>query len=380
MGVTKLEFVEGDVIAERYEVLRRLGRGGMGAVYLVLDHETNRELALKTLLPQYITSKHAIARFMREIDSIRQMNHPSIVKIYDAQRIGKLLFYTMDYVRGISIRQWMKQRKRPLGWGSTIRVMALLCDALEHAHQYTIHRDLSPENVMVLEDGSIRLLDFGLAKLTTPDAQQFTMVGVTLGKQEYAAPEQRLSAADVDHRADIFSLGVMLHEMLTGKLPRKVKEPVSKVRPGIPVEVDALLEKALAFNRDDRFNSVREFREALMVIYRNHPVIEESQPVKTEEKEVKSSVSTQTDPLLAAVRPKVVQPPETDDMLSTQESLHGGFYSPKTQERGEPVVTASASGENREPRESNAAFIEIRREPLVKRIWKRIKNIFSFHR
>lgn len=207
-------FDPGDLIAERYQVERKLGQGGMGAVYLVHDRLTQQRLALKTLLPQYATNDRAVQRFTREIQVIRQLNHPCLVKVHDAQRSGKLLYYTMDYVEGKSLRTWIQQRGR-LGLGSTVRILSLLCHALEHAHQYTIHRDISPDNVMVLADGSVKLLDFGLAKLKDSD-QAFTMIGASLGKAQYNSPEQRASAAGVDHRTDIYSLGVMFFEMLSG--------------------------------------------------------------------------------------------------------------------------------------------------------------------
>ena len=281
MKPIKTKYEVGDTIAERYEVKRILGKGGMGVVYLAWDQEDRRQVALKTLLPQYATNKYAISRFMREVNAVRRLDHPAVVKIYDARRLGPLLFYTMEYVEGKSLRSWMQQRKR-LGWGSTVRILALLADALEHAHQFTIHRDISPENVMVLADGSVRLLDFGLAKLTDSQAA-FTQIGISLGKRQYNSPEQRASAAEVDHRADIYPLGVMFYEMLSGKLPKPGRR-LTELVPGLPPECDAFVEKAMAQSPEDRFWDAREFRLSLMGLHGKYEAMHE-QPAPSVESE-----------------------------------------------------------------------------------------------
>ncbi|MFA6244246.1 MAG: serine/threonine-protein kinase [Candidatus Hydrogenedentales bacterium] len=257
-------FEPGDLIADRYEVVEVLGRGGMGIVYLVNDRETNQKLALKSLLPHYVTHSHAVNRFVREVRAARQLNHPCIVKVYDARQLGSLIFYTMEYVDGVSLFKWMRKRGK-MGLGSVVRILSLLCHALEHAHQFTIHRDISPDNVMVLQDGSVKLLDFGLAKLLNVESA-FTMIGVSLGKQQYMAPEQRISAAEVDKRADIYSLGVMFFEMLTAELP-KDNLRITDFRSDLPLECNAFVKKALAERPDDRFQDARELRHALTYIY-----------------------------------------------------------------------------------------------------------------
>lgn len=252
------------LLADRYEVLRPLGRGGMGKVFLVRDIQTDREVALKMLRSQWQSRKAVVARFLREIETAQRLNHPCIVKIFDTYHDDDYLFYTMEYLDGKSLRAWMKQRGQ-LSFGSAVRVLSLVAHALEHAHQFTIHRDLSPENIMVLPDGTIRLLDFGLAKLE--DANQgLTMVGTSLGKLQYVAPEQQRNAADVDHRADLYPLGVMLFEMLTGQLP-DARHHLSDHRPELPQELNAFVEKAMAADRDARFQTAREFRKTLVDIY-----------------------------------------------------------------------------------------------------------------
>lgn len=258
-------FKPGEVIAERYEVQKMLGRGGMGMVYLCWDREMEQPVALKTLLPQYLSSSHAVKRFVREVKAARQLNHPCIVKVYDARQIGPLLFYTMEYVDGISLFKWI-HKKGKLGLGSTVRILSLLCHALEHAHQFTVHRDISPDNVMVLKNGQVKLLDFGLAKLTNVQSA-FTMIGVSLGKQDYMAPEQRLSAAGVDHRADIYSLGVLFYQLISGELPR-AGTTLTRLCPDLPREADEFVEKAMAQSADERFQSAKDYRLALAHLYK----------------------------------------------------------------------------------------------------------------
>ncbi len=255
----------GCIIAERYTIKQKLGRGGMGEVFLVTDAQTGRDVALKTLHAKFANSKHAMARFVREVKTARSLDHPGIVKIMDAHKCGDILFYTMEYIDGKSLRRWLQQRHK-LELGSVVRVLCLVADALSHAHRITIHRDLSPENIMVLRDGSIRLLDFGLAKLDDR-FKGLTVVGVNLGKLQYMAPEQQVNPAGVDHRADLYPLGVMFFELLTGRAPQPGVK-LTSLCPELPPEADAFLEKAMAPNPDDRFANAQEFRNALAALYK----------------------------------------------------------------------------------------------------------------
>lgn len=256
-----------ELLAGRYEVIRSLGRGGIGKVFLVRDRQNGQELALKMLRTRYQDSERAIKRFEREVSALRKIDHPCVVKIFDVQQSADHFFYTMEYVEGKSVRKWMQQRGR-LEFGSVVRVLSLMAHGLEHAHRVTVHRDISPENVMVMKDGSVRLLDFGLAKLEDVHSN-LTMVGVSLGKLAYMSPEQRASATDVDKRADIYPLGVMFHEMLTGELPHPGHK-FSELRPDLPKECDDFLDRAMAPEPQHRFSDAREFRHALAVLYEHH--------------------------------------------------------------------------------------------------------------
>ncbi len=284
---TEKRIEEGMLVADRYEIRSMIGKGGMGQVFKALDRQSSTEVALKTLHPKYTGNKQALSRFVREVKLARQLHHPGIVKIFDARQWNDTLFYTMEYLEGKSLRQWLRQDKR-LSLRATVRVLCLVCEALDHAHRITIHRDLSPENVMVLPDGSIRVLDFGLAKLDDR-FKGLTRVGFNLGKIDYMSPEQEQDASVVDHRADLYSLGVMFYEMLSGRTPRMVAEAVAQgqgtpknvaagcavpqlaklteTRPDLPPEADHFAEKALARNPDGRFASAAEFRKELLNLY-----------------------------------------------------------------------------------------------------------------
>ena len=260
-----LNFDVGGTIADRYVIKRKLGQGGMGAVFLVEDTHTGKDVAIKTLLDKYAQNQHATVRFVREANTLVRLNHPGIMKIYDAKHWEGTLFYVMEYVDGKSLRQWLRERgKLPLN--SVVRVLCLVADALTHAHRLTIHRDLAPENIMVLADGSVRLLDFGLAKLDDR-YKDLTCAGTNLGRIEYIAPEQQINAAKVDKRTDIYPLGIMFFELLTGRRP-KFNEKITTLMPELPLEADAFMEKATSSDPDKRFPTAHSFRDELMRVYK----------------------------------------------------------------------------------------------------------------
>lgn len=262
---TVAEFSPGEVIADQFDVKRVIGRGGMGLVYEVGDRITQQRLALKTILPSVLANEKAVKRFVQEVNTARRLRHPNIVAVYDVGQAGPLLYYTMEYLEGQSLRDILNQRGK-LAFRDAVALMHPLCLALEHAHQFTVHRDISPENVMVLRSGKVRLLDFGIAKALDPGT--LTATETSMGKAYYMAPEQRKDAAHVDARADIYSLGVMLFEMLTGEMPMGINR-VTALCPDLPTECDELIAKALA-PLDQRYKTTGEFRKALEQCYKAH--------------------------------------------------------------------------------------------------------------
>ena len=255
----------GAVVGGRFEVAKALGKGGMGVVYEARDRQTNERLALKTILPMHLTNKRAVKRFIREINTARRLHHPNIVALKnDGQFVdrtgaqGPLLFFTMEFLEGVSLRSVLMERGQ-LEIEEAVAILKQLCDALEHAHEVMIHRDLSPENVMLLKNGQVKLLDFGLARMV--DSRTMTATGKALGKAHYMSPEQRKDSAHVDSRTDLFALGVMFYEMLTAKFPVGYQR-IADIRPGLPEECDQLVARCLV-PLDRRIETAREFREGL---------------------------------------------------------------------------------------------------------------------
>ncbi len=262
----EIQFRQGQVVAQRYTVLRLIGRGGMGAIYKVHDNILGEEVALKTLLPQFARDKLVVERFFNEARIARRLAHPNIVRVHDIGSTGKVIYISMEFVAGNSLRHAMEQlqhgARMPLL--QTLIIMDELCDALEYAHQYTIHRDIKPENVMIDQSGRIKLMDFGISKLMADT--RLTGASVVMGTPFYMAPEQLRNSRDVDARADIYSVGIMLYEILTGNVPTGVPKPLSEVLTGVPKQLDSIVRRCIEPEPNERFDSVSQLRTALAEI------------------------------------------------------------------------------------------------------------------
>ena len=261
----------------RYQIQSELGRGAMGTVYRALDPVLERTVAIKTLnpdLPDEVVAEMK-ARFVREAKSAGRLNHPNIVTIYDVDVAGEVAFIAMEYLEGRSLRQLL-DAGTALSFDAIADIVAQIAEALDYAGRFGIvHRDTKPANIMVSAAGYAKLTDFGLAYVPS---SQMTQKGSILGSPKYMSPEQ-VSEQPVDSRADIFSLGVVLYEMLMRRTPFErpemtlfslmesiVKDPVPSVsqqNPAIPAAFDAILARALAKRREDRFQRAREMAEAL---------------------------------------------------------------------------------------------------------------------
>ena len=272
-----------------YRILAKLGEGGMGIVYLAEDERLHRKVALKTLPPALAEDPHRLARFEREVKSVATLNHPNIVTIYSVEETDGKRFFTMEHVEGKTLSQLVPQGGLPLK--EFLKIAVPLADALAAAHAKGIqHRDLKPGNVMVNGDGRVKVLDFGLAKLReheVTDAMGFhpqttlTQEGLAIGTLAYMAPEQ-LRMLPTDHRADLFSLGVVLYEMATGHCPfrgQSTAEVISAIlrdqpprayeeNAKIPPEIDAILRRYLEKEPAKRVGSAVEVRDALAEVAR----------------------------------------------------------------------------------------------------------------
>ncbi|MBI2931135.1 MAG: protein kinase [Planctomycetes bacterium] len=242
------------------EILEVLGQGGMGIVYKARQTGLDRRVALKILSPKLAGDPEFARRFTREAKALAILDHPNIVRVIDYGTERNLYYLVMEYVDGVTLRALLNDYR--LSPEETLKIVPQICEALEFAHgEGIVHRDIKPENIMVDRRGRIKIADFGLAKMiskTEPPAT-FTHTNVAMGTPHYMAPEQCENMKQVDHRADIYSLGVVFYEMLTGEVPMGHFLPPSR-RVQVDVRLDEIVLKALAREPERRYQRVREVR------------------------------------------------------------------------------------------------------------------------
>lgn len=244
------------------EIIKCLGRGGMGVVYKARQKTLNRLVALKLLAPERSNDAKFAARFEKEAQALAALNHPHIVTIHDFGQAGGYFFLLMEYIDGVNLRQAMQAgRFTP---EQALAIVPPVCEALQYAHEHGIvHRDIKPENLLLDKTGRVKIADFGIAKMIGATAENGgESLSQPFGTPAYAAPEQRIDTSHVDHRADIYSLGVILYELLTGELPKDNFEPPSK-RVQIDVRLDEIVLRALETKPELRFATAAEFRTQL---------------------------------------------------------------------------------------------------------------------
>ncbi|MBI3818733.1 MAG: serine/threonine protein kinase [Planctomycetes bacterium] len=256
------------------KILERIGAGGMGVVYKAEQLSLGRVVAVK-LLPENRQEFPEIKdRFQREIQILAKLNHPNIVSILDGGISEQGAFFIMEFVDGISLRKIMLSPER-LAAGEALRIIPQICEALEYAHGLGIvHRDIKPENILIDRTGRVRLLDFGLSRignLETPGL--LTRETQVLGTFEYMAPEQREASRNVDHRADLYSLGVVIYEMLTGELPIGRFDPPSYKNIQVDVRLDEVVLRVLDKSPDRRYQRASELRTEVERISATPPVV-----------------------------------------------------------------------------------------------------------
>jgi tRNA A-37 threonylcarbamoyl transferase component Bud32 len=242
-----------------YLIEREIGRGGMGIVYQGIQESLGRRVAIKVLYPKYADDKQFVARFNREAKSLANLNHPNIVSILDRGVEGGIFYFVMEFINGISLRHLMAEgdisSKQALG------IVPKICQALEYAHsQGVIHRDIKPENILIDKQGQVKIADFGLSRIIRGDREEtrITRSNLVMGTVDYMAPEQRLDSKSVDHRADIYSLGVVLYELLTGELPLGRFDPPSKKNLEVDIRIDDVVLKVLDKDPDLRYQRASE--------------------------------------------------------------------------------------------------------------------------
>ena len=271
----------GKMLDNRYEILERIGTGGMAVVYKARCHRLNRLVAIKILKPELASDEDFLRRFQVESQAVAMLSHTNIVSIYDVCRSDGLDYIVIELIDGMSLKQYMQKRGVPLNWREALHFITQIVRALGHAHSRGIvHRDIKPHNIMVLRDGSVKVTDFGIARLTS--AAQATLTQETLGSVHYISPEQA-KGSHVDGRSDLYSVGVMLYEMLTGRLPFEGETPVfvaiqhinsipispRELNPEIPEGLEAITMKAMAPNPDRRYLSAEDMLDDLREFRKN---------------------------------------------------------------------------------------------------------------
>ena len=255
------------------EILELIGQGGMGAVYRARQKELDRIVAVKILPPDIGAAPAFAERFAREAKALAKLNHPGIVTIHDFGRTNGLFYFLMEYVDGVTLRQLLNAGR--VSPREALAIVPQICDALQYAHdQGIVHRDIKPENILLDRRGRVKVADFGLARLmgvgNEPAAEGMAAAGSSalsgagkiMGTPKYMAPEQVISPTEVDHRADIYSLGVVFYQMLTGKLPEEcIEAPSKKVR--IDVRLDEVVLHALEKEPARRYQQASQVKTAV---------------------------------------------------------------------------------------------------------------------
>jgi len=260
-----------------YEILRELGRGGMATVYEAIDINSQRRVALKVLLPQFSTDKVMRTRFLREAGAGMKLEHPGIARVYEVAEVRNESFMAMELIEGRTLDELIEEEVFDVE--RVIDVGLKVADALAAAHEKgIIHRDIKPQNIMV-SNGRVKVMDFGLVRIT--EASRITSIHEIVGTLHYMSPQQA-TGIEIDERSDIFSLGVVLYQLLTGTLPFEGDHPgaiihsilhsdplrMDELREGIPIEVEQVVFKALQKKPQDRYQTAAELRSDLETVTR----------------------------------------------------------------------------------------------------------------
>ena len=263
------ELATGSTFAGRYQVIEELGHGGMGKVYKVFDTDIKEKIALKLLRPEIALDKETIERFSNELKLARKISHRNVCRMFDLGKAEGTTFITMEFVPGEDLKKLIRKTSQ-LGAGRAVSIAKQVCDGLAEAHRLgTIHRDLKPQNIMVDEDGNARIMDFGIARSLR--GKGITGAGVMIGTPEYMSPEQ-VEGKEVDERSDIYSLGVILFEMVTGRVPfegdtpftigvkHKSEQPRNprELNAHIPEDLSRLILRCLEKDKTKRFQAAEE--------------------------------------------------------------------------------------------------------------------------
>jgi serine/threonine protein kinase/predicted Zn-dependent protease len=284
------ELTPGSTFAKRYQIIEELGKGGMGRVYKVLDKEIGEKVALKLLNPEIAAESKTIERFRNELKTARQISHKNVCRMYHLSKEEGAPYIIMEYVRGEDLKSMIRMMGR-LSPGQTVSIAKQVCEGLAEAHRLgVVHRDLKPQNIMIDRNGDVKIMDFGIAR--TLQAKGITGEGVMIGTPEYMSPEQA-EGKEADERADIYALGIVLFEMLTGRVPFEGETPFSvalkhkteippdprKINSQVPDDLARLILRCLEKEKAKRFQSAQELLGEFIKIEKEIPTSEKALPI-----------------------------------------------------------------------------------------------------
>ena len=262
------ELTRGTLFADRYEIIEELGTGGMGKVYRVEDTKAKEEIALKLIKPEIASDEKTIERFRNELTTARKIRHKNICGMYDLGEEKGSYYITMEYIPGEDLDSFIRRSKK-LSVETTVSIGIQLCEGLEEAHKLGIvHRDLKPSNIMIDKEGNARIMDFGIAR--SLERERITGAGVMIGTPGYMSPEQA-EGKDVDHRSDIYSLGLIFYEMATGQVPKVLNAQ-------IPDDLSRIIRKCLERDKEKRYQSIEELYAELVNIQKSIPKTSTEKP------------------------------------------------------------------------------------------------------
>ena len=263
--------MKGKILGNRYELIEKIGGGGMAFVYKAKCKLLNRYVAIKILKPEFVNDQELVKRFKIEAQSAASLSHPNIVSIYDVGCEDDMHYIVMEYVDGETLKEYI-ETQGVLKWQEAIRIALEICSAIEHAHKNKIiHRDIKPHNILLTKTGVVKVTDFGIARATT--SSTMTMAGKTIGSVHYISPEQARGGF-VDEKSDLYSLGIVIYEMLTGKVPFDAQSPVAVAlkhiqempqeligkNPDIPSGLNTIVMKAINKQQNYRYQSATELK------------------------------------------------------------------------------------------------------------------------
>ena len=292
METSKQKLTTGSTFAGRYQIIEELGKGGMGKVYKAYDTKIREKIALKLLKPEIARDKETVERFSNELRFARKIRHKNVCQMFDLGEEKGSHFITMEYVPGEDLKSFIR-RAAPLSTARTLSIAKQVCGGLSEAHKLgVVHRDLKPNNIMIDKEGNARIMDFGIARLLKEKG--ITDKGIMIGTPEYMSPEQ-VEARQVDQRSDIYSLGVILYEMVTGRVPFEGETPFSigmkhkgeipknpkELNPQMPEDLSQVILKCLEKDPEKRLQSAGELRSELSRIENGIPTAKREMPQKT---------------------------------------------------------------------------------------------------